>query len=283
MSAVTLRAPAKINLYLHVTGKRSDGYHLLDSMAVFADSVTDVVHVEISDGIACSVSGPFSQGIGDDNLVLKACHLFCETMGLRTGATIHLEKNIPQGAGLGGGSADAAAAIKALEKLYDLPLHGESRNGFLLHLGADVPVCYAAKPCRFEGIGEKITHIPPLPKFHMLLIHPGTHSSTKEIFARYDGHFDQPVSIPPSFGTFDALIAFLSGSGNSLSAAAEGLTPDIGIVRTFLQTQDGCALTRMTGSGSCVFGLFEHAEDCAKARLMCERLHPQWWVQAAQI
>lgn len=283
MSAVTLHAPAKINLYLHVTGKGPDGYHLLDSIAVFAHDVADKLHVEISDDIYCRVSGPFADGIGDDNLVVKACHLFCETTGLRTGATIHLEKHIPQGAGLGGGSSDAAATIKALEQLYGLPLHGESRNAVLLKLGADVPVCYDGKPCRFEGIGEKITHIPPLPKFHMLLIYPGKHSSTKDVFARYDGKFDPPVTIPSSIGSFDDFITFLSSTTNGLSKAAESDTQDIKTVREFLQKQPGCALARMTGSGSCVFGLFKHADDCTEARLLCEKAHPHWWVQAAHI
>ncbi len=268
----SILAPAKINLYLHVTGKRKDGFHLLDSLIIFANDVADIVTIEEHDRFSFDVTGPFASSIGQDNIVAKAAQAYGNIP-----VKIRLEKNIPVGAGVGGGSADAAATIRGLEELYG-PV--KNRDTVLLALGADVPVCYRATPCRFEGVGEIITNVPTLPAFHILLIWPGKATATKDVFAHREKIYrERPVLMPNRFVSLDHFIEFLKQQGNDLSDAAEAITHEIGDARKFLERQDGCLLARMSGSGSCVFGIFETKTLCEKARRDASAAHPEWWVR----
>lgn len=265
-------APAKINLYLHVTGRREDGLHLLDSLVVFANDVADIVTIEEADLFSFDVTGPFASSVGEDNIVVKAARAYGDIP-----VKITLEKNIPVGAGIGGGSSDAGVTVRGLEELYG-PM--KNRDAAMLALGADVPVCYRAAPCRFEGIGEIISNVPVLPAFHMLLIWPGKATATKDVFARREKTFrDVPVLLPEAFATLNHFIQFLKQQGNDLSDAAEAITHEIGDARKFLEVQDGCLLARMSGSGSCVFGIFEDRALCEKVRRDAGAAHPAWWVQ----
>lgn len=281
--AITKHAPAKINLYLHVTGKRDDGYHLLDSMVVFAPDIADIVTVEPSDAFSFSMAGLFADGIGEDhnNLALRAARLYCDVTGAPSSFSLHLEKNIPSGAGLGGGSADAAATIKALEEFYGIPL--PDRDKHLLSLGADVPVCYRARACRFKGIGEVITDIPAPPELHMLLVCPNKHTSTRDVFAARTAAYTDPATIPPSYGTIQQFLFFLRSTNNDLSAPAKTLSPEIAEAEQLLGEQAGCLFTRMSGSGSAVFGLFDNAKNCATAREHILTTQPAWWAQSTNI
>ncbi len=274
MTAVTLSAPSKINLYLHVMGKREDGYHLLDSLVVFADDAADIVSVEESDSFSFSVSGPFASGIESDNLVTRAARMFFGNTGIAENCKIHLEKNIPIGAGLGGGSADAAATLHALEDLFQKKFTGDP-----LKLGADVPVCYESAPCRFQGIGERITPVPALPPLPMVLIWPGAPVATKDVFAARENTYRSEITLPESFGSLSDFVQFLSRTGNDLSKAAEHILPEILTARAFLE-QNGCLLARMSGSGSCVFGIFENRAQCMDVQKRCEKSYPAWWTRA---
>jgi len=271
----SIRAPAKINLYLHVTGMREDGYHFLDSLVVFADDVADIVTVEEQDNYSIQVTGPFASSLSAENIVSKAANAYGKP------CRITLEKNIPVGAGLGGGSSDAAAAIRGLEELYG-PM--KNRESALLALGADVPVCYRAMPSRFQGIGEILSGAPTLPAFHILLVWPGKATATKDVFARREKNFrGAPVLLPEAFETLDHLVEFLRQQGNDLSDAAEAITHEIGHARKFIEMQDGCLLARMSGSGSCVFGIFPDAKSCEKACRDTLLAHPAWWAKTAFI
>ncbi len=288
MSAtVTMRAPAKINLYLHVTGKREDGYHLLDSMVVFANEAADILTFTDSQTPGFSISGPlaatFDHADPNDNLVMKAAAAYARKTGLSS-VKIHLEKNVPMGAGLGGGSADAAMTIKGLETLFDKPLKDDVRDEILISLGADVPVCYRGVPSRFEGIGEILSDVPALPAFHLLIIWPGRHTATKDVFGKRGKNYnDKPVTIPEEFATLAQLVEFLKNTSNDLTDAAQSITRDIAMAREALEVQEGCLLARMSGSGSSVFGIFADAGDCENARAHLADEHPAWWVHTSAV
>lgn len=277
MPQVEIQAFPKVNLFLHVTGKRDDGYHLLDSLVVFPTGVADVIRVEEGEGF--TLTGEFSGELqnGEDNLALRALRAF---PGTKT-AAIKLEKNIPLGTGLGGGSADAAATIRALEKLFG-PLDAFARGRILLSLGADVPVCYVSAPCHFQGIGEIIRPVSALPSFYIVLAWPGVPSFTKDVFAAYQPVYKSPLSSLPAFKTQDDLLAFLITTQNDLATAAEKTCPPIMAARMAMESQKGCALARMTGSGSCVFGLFKTEEEASAAQHSIAAKNPGWWVRAGQ-
>lgn len=280
---ITQSAPAKINLYLHVTGKRDDGYHLLDSIAVFAHDIADTITISESKGFSFSASGLFSDDTGDHdrNLAVRAARLFSEMTGKPLDISLHLEKNIPAGAGLGGGSADAAATIKALEQFYETPLPDRDRH--LLSLGADVPVCYRARPCRFKGVGEIITDIPPIPSLTLLIVWPNVHSSTRDVFTARHAEYNSMASIPPSLGSVPQLLFFLKSTANDLEVPACALRPAIAQAKELVQRQEGCAFSRMTGSGSAVFGIFASDNQALGAREEILAIHPDWWAQTTSI
>lgn len=276
---ITLSAPAKLNLYLHVTGKRGDGYHLLDSLVVFLPSLCDTTTLEKADSLLFTASGMVPEDAqGMDNLAVKAAKAVADAAGRAANVRITLHKNIPAGAGLGGGSADAAAVVRGLEELWDLSLEKNTRDRLLLSLGADVPVCYHAAPCRFEGIGEIISDVPALPSFSLLLIWPDCHSATQAVFkARAAEFITRRTEIPAAFASLDAFVQFLAQTDNDLQEAAERINPPIAKARTLLEQQAGCALARMSGSGSCVFGIFEDVARCKTAQANIEAAYSSWW------
>ena len=258
-------APAKLNLTLHVTGQRADGYHLLDSLVVFL-ALGDVV--TLSPGpLALTISGPFAAGLADDpdNLCLRAARLAGRE------AAIALEKNLPVASGIGGGSADAAAVLRALDAC---PARPET-------LGADVPVCLLGQPARMQGLGEILTPLPALPALHVVLVNPRIGLSTPAVFkalARRDNPPMPPVL--PDFPDTEALIGFVAACRNDLQPPALALMPRIGDCLAALE-RAGAALARMSGSGATCFGLFHDAAaaETARARLAADR--PEWWVAAS--
>lgn len=289
MTEFIFSAPAKINLYLHVTGKREDGYHLLDSLVVFAPDCADKIIITPWEQFSFSVSGPFAHEFSEDdlredeaskNLIVKAAYNYKRQTGVDLKVDIHLEKNIPMGAGIGGGSADAAATIKALEQFYAAPL--PNRERVLLSLGADVPVCYHAKPCRFEGIGENISDVPELPPLSMLIVWPDEKSPTKGVFKAYHGRHSKPVAIPSQFSKLYDFIGFLKTTRNDLDEASKSLYPVIDEAENMVAAQKGCLLARMSGSGTSVFGLFETEQDCLAARDALQAAYKNWWVRTAK-
>lgn len=287
MTTVEVFAPAKINLSLHITGQREDGYHLLDSLVVFA-AVGDRITITPGNTLSLTVEGPGAKGVPADmdNLALRGAMIAAAGHG----ATLVLEKNLPAASGIGGGSADAAAAFRGMlvfgnegetpaETTLAMPnTIVETSARELLKLGADVPMCLMPKPLRAQGIGEKISflNLPPLPA---VLVNPRVAVPTPSVFKALGSRSNPPMPDPiPNVLTTSDLIAFLQGCRNDLEAPALSLAPQIGTVLKRLTQTDGCKLARMSGSGATCFGLFETE---AEARAASENLwsdHPEWWV-----
>jgi len=283
---ITVLAPAKVNLFLHIIGRREDGYHLLESLLAFAD-FGDRITVCHAAEISFSVTGPFA-GIcrkagcdGEKNIVVKAAKRLRELTGMKAGVDITLEKNLPLSAGLGGGSSDAAATLKALQILWQVEPDEKALFDLALELGSDVPACLIGEPAFVTGIGE---HITPLERFDDLacvLINPLKPLSTQAVFrtfARAERRFSDALALTPEL--MADLAALLKGSHNDLQGPALGLCDDVGAILGALQGTDGCYLLRMSGSGATCFGLFETSEKADVAARALSQAHPDWWVQA---
>lgn len=263
-------APAKVNLYLHVTGKREDGYHLLDSLAVFP-AVGDVVEVSAASSLSLQLAGPFGAALAGeaDNLLLKAARALAPGRG----AALRLEKNLPVASGIGGGSADAAATLRGLSTLWgmtpaDLP-------AIALTLGADVPVCLRAAPAIMRGIGEVLAPAPSLPSFGMVLANPGMAVPTPSVFKARQGHFTPPPALPTAWPEIGAMVADLMRCTNDLQDASIALQPVIGEVLAVLASLPGALMARMSGSGATCFALFSTPEAAATAARMIKQ--KDWW------
>jgi 4-diphosphocytidyl-2-C-methyl-D-erythritol kinase len=270
-------APAKINLSLRVTGTRSDGYHLLDSLVVFAD-VGDRLFVRPADTLSLTIGGPFGASLSGegDNLVLRAARALAAEAGIAPRGALALDKALPIASGIGGGSSDAAAALRLLDHAWNLETPAEAMRRIAVTLGADVPVCLDRLPMRMRGIGEKLTPTPVLPCLGLVLANPGTAVATAAIFrARAGMAFSPEASEPLGWLNLDALVAQLIGEPNDLEAAAISLEPSIGTVLTALRALPGCRLARMSGSGATCFALFADPEAAAVA---ATGLQPEaWW------
>lgn len=275
-------APAKVNLYLHVTGRRDDGYHLLDSLVVFT-ALADRLDLEPADGLSLAVEGAFAGAAGpnEDNLVLRAARALADAANIDKGMRARLVKNIPAAAGLGGGSADAAAALGGLMRLWDIPPDTVDLPAIALALGADLPVCLVSRPSFVGGAGELIDPAPTLPDAGILLINPGVALATPSVFAGRRSGFSPPGRFADSPVSVQALSALLHGRDNDLTDAAIRLAPVVADVLAALASAPGCRLARMTGSGATCFGLFDDEVSSAAA---AGALHREgWWVQATRI
>jgi len=271
-------APAKINLALHVTGRRADGYHLLDSLVVFT-ALGDRVSATPAAQLSLAVTGPMAAGVptGPENLVLKAAGLF----EAASGARIRLEKHLPAAAGIGGGSSDAAAALRVLARLWGRPLPDAAA---VLALGADVPVCLEGRPARMRGIGERLDPLPDLPPAWLVLVNPGVAVPTGTVFAGLARRDNAPMPPPPAgFADAAALAAWLASQRNDLEAPAISAVPAIGEVLEALAAAPDVLLARMSGSGATCFGLFgtARAAEAAAGRIAAAR--PEWWVRATPV
>lgn len=277
-------ANAKINLSLKVLGKRSDGYHQLESLVVFA-STADKLTCCDADELALAITGPFSQGLssGDDNLIMKAARLYAAALGRDPTVAFTLEKNLPLASGIGGGSADAAAAVRAMMRLWGDP--PGSISELTLQLGADVPVCMHKQPSFMTGVGENIRRVPRLPEVHAILVNPGVEVSTADVFKTLNaGPIEAPPRLPVMSGveTFDRLLGWLEQNSNDLEAPAIELAPVIEDVLKRLRQSAGCKLARMSGSGATCFALFDNPFDATEVAAGLRRAEPTWWVQATR-
>lgn len=269
-------AHAKVNLTLHVTGRRPDGYHLLDSLVAFA-AVSDRLSVRPDDTLGLIIEGPFSAGLsaGEDNLVLRAARLLSPDKG----AAIRLVKNLPLASGIGGGSADAAAALRLLAELWRLPLPAVDH---VARLGADVPVCLDLRARRMRGIGELLEPVPDLPPAWAVLVNPGILLPTSAVFAALDRRDGAPMPERlPTWTDAASLAAFLARQRNDLEMPAQAIAPAIGEVLAGLAAQPGCLIARMSGSGATCFGLFGAEPDARMAAYALAR--PGWWTAAAPL
>ena len=280
LTPVTVTAPAKINLALHVTGRRADGYHLLSSLVVFAGS-GDRLSVAPARGLSLRVTGPMAAGVPDDrrNIVWRAAEALAHAQGRRPDVAITLEKHLPHGAGIGGGSSDGAATLRALRMLWGGPPLSASA---CLALGADVPVCVAGPaPQLMTGIGERVSPAPILPEMWLCLVNPGIAVPTGAVFAALRRTDGAPLDPMPAAADFARVAAWLSAQRNDLSEAAEAIAPDIAVLRARMAAQPGCALARMSGSGSTVFGLFATRSEAEGAAAAMQA--PGHWVAAARV
>ncbi|MCK5167859.1 MAG: 4-(cytidine 5'-diphospho)-2-C-methyl-D-erythritol kinase [Rhodospirillaceae bacterium] len=286
-TVITQKANAKINLYLHVTGKRDDGFHILDSLVVFAD-VGDSLSVRLVPGsneLIFKTSGPFSAEVptDDGNLVLRAAKLLRDTHAIQMGAEILLEKNLPVSSGIGGGSADAAATLRALSDLWGLKAPALDLETISQKLGADVPVCLTGKNVFMGGIGEILAPAPPLPPCWLVLANPGCKVSTPEVFKNRSGEFSSPARFDEAPADTARLAEIIAERKNDLFQGALGIAPEIRGVMAALQNLDGALLARMSGSGATCFGLFaDEAGALAGAKRIAQN-NPGWWVRAARM
>ncbi len=277
-------ARAKINLYLHVLGRRPDGFHLLDSLVVFAETGDEIV-VAPSDALLLKIVGPFAATLAadDDNLVLRAARGLRDLAGVTTGAAILLTKNLPVASGIGGGSADAAATLHALMALWNIKPERAALERLALSLGADVPVCLAGRPSFMGGIGEEIAPVGTLPEAHLLLVNPGIATPTPAVFKARQGGFSPAGrwAAPPSDAK--GLAAALKERGNDLTAAAITVTPAIRAVLDAIAGTESCLLARLSGSGATCFGIYADAAEAEAARRAVLAANPGWWAVAAPI
>ncbi len=278
-------APAKVNLSLHLSGRRPDGYHLLDSLVAFAD-YGDRLAVRLSDADGLTLSGPFAAGLTTDcgNIVLRALDAFRQASGWRGHLRIVLEKNLPHPAGLGGGSADAAALLRLLRQAFPDALPGaDDWRVLALSLGADVPVCLEGRSMRMRGIGEKLSPV-SLPALPGLLVNPGVALATAAVFAAVGPVKDKTTpSCPARFATMAECLAWLAGAGNDLQEAACRLRPEVAEVLDLLNGLEGVSLARMSGSGASCFALFRDAAAAAAGEEALSRRRPDWWCRAVTL
>ncbi|MCB1396478.1 MAG: 4-(cytidine 5'-diphospho)-2-C-methyl-D-erythritol kinase [Rhodobacter sp.] len=269
MPATSRLAPAKINLTLHVTGQRADGYHLLDSLVVFTEA-GDRVALD-GGGPGLRLSGPQAAALDGegDNLVLRAARL----IGAGD-AGLALDKRLPVASGMGGGSSDAAAALHLLAETRDLSLPDTAA---LMTLGADLPVCMAAPaPSRMRGLGEQVAPVGGVPALWLVLVNPGQGLSTPAVFKALSHKQNPPMPVElPRWPDPAALCDWLAGQRNDLQAPAQALVPAVGQVLAGLSAQPGCLLARMTGSGATCFGIFRDQPTATAAETALAR--PGWF------
>jgi 4-diphosphocytidyl-2-C-methyl-D-erythritol kinase len=269
-------APAKVNLALHVVGRRGDGYHLLDSVVVFA-AIGDGLTATGADDLTLTLTGPFAAALAADadNLVLRAARMLAGAGGIVPRARLTLDKRLPVASGIGGGSADAAAALRLLSRLWRLDLAAADLAALALRLGADVPVCLAGRPARMTGVGEILLSAPALPACGLVLLNPGVPVATADVFRARAGAFSPPLDLPAAWPDVAAMAAGLAALGNDLEPPALALQPAIAEALAALRALPGCLLARMSGSGATCFGLFPGAPAAALASAGLHRAG--WW------
>jgi len=270
--------PAKVNLFLHVCGRREDGYHLLESLVTFTE-FGDRLSVRSADEFIFSAHGPFAKDLPsnpDSNLVLKAARTLKEEAAADTGAQIMLEKNIPVSAGIGGGSADAAGTLRSLAELWRLKVDIQGLVQMARAIGSDVPVCVHSIPAIIEGAGEKVTPQDPLPACGVVLVNAGDPVSTGSVFFARKGTYTR--SFPwPEITSFDQLVFELALRRNDLSESSVKLSPLISDVLTTLSETRDCAYFQMSGSGGTCFGLYPSQQLAVEAARSISQSNPNWW------
>jgi 4-diphosphocytidyl-2-C-methyl-D-erythritol kinase len=279
VSAATDTAYAKINLALHVRARRSDGYHDLETLFAFAED-GDILSVEPAESLTLRITGPFSRGLssGADNLVMRAARALQAVFNIGHGASLHLEKQIPVASGIGGGSADAAAAIRLLATLWGIDVADRGVMKIAGGLGADIPACLASVTQFGTGVGEMLQPVTAggLSRMPVLLINPGMPLGTGPVFNGWDGTDHGPLA------KGDPLTAALAGR-NDLTAAAVGLIPEIELLLNALAMQKDVLLSRMSGSGATCFALFRSQPARDRAAAAMKQAFPRAWCLASRL
>lgn len=277
------QAPAKINLTLHVAAPAMSGLHPLRSLVVFAPDAADRLEARPAPGLSLRIDGPFAPGLdsGDTNLVLRAARVLADAAGGRHGAQLRLHKALPVASGIGGGSADAAATLRALSRLWGLDWPQERLEGLAATLGADVPACVSGGPAWMGGFGAELDPVTGLAPLDAVLVNPGVPCATGAVYAAFDraagnGRLDHEPALPVA-GDGSALLDWLTGQRNDLQATATALVPQIGMALEALEATPGIGLARMSGSGATCFGLVLPDVPVDLAALQA-RLAPGSWV-----
>lgn len=281
----TERAPAKINLTLRVLGRRIDGYHELESLVAFA-GVCDLVSLDRDKPFGLIVEGPTAEAAGpdSDNLIVRAARALKKRVPDLQLGQFSLKKRLPVGAGVGGGSSDAAAALRLLAHLNDLHLHDPRIHEAAAETGSDIPVCLTPTARMFRGRGDHVGPRIALPALAAVLVNPGVHISTPDVFRALKL---EPGSLGPSQGpgveTFEgdlpALISLFARDANDLEPPACALSPVVTAALDAVKAVPDARFVRMSGSGSTVFGLFESCRHAARAAKLLKAAHPEWWVK----
>ncbi|MFQ1701081.1 4-(cytidine 5'-diphospho)-2-C-methyl-D-erythritol kinase [Loktanella agnita] len=284
MATIKRHAPAKVNLTLHVTGQRDDGYHLLDSLVVFAD-VADHLTVTPAPDLRISVSGPFSAGVptNDDNLMMRAAAALRDARGVTMGAALTLEKHLPHAAGIGSGSSDAALTLTMLAELWGVaPL--PASDPAVARLGADVPVCLRAPaPTRMSGIGDVLSSVPDLPACALVLVRPPVDVPTRNVFDALDSKDGTPMDPLPDGLDYDGFVTWLRAQRNDLCAPAQETAPLIAEVLHQLSSLPAVGFAGMSGSGATCFGLVPDMATARNVARVIQVSHMDWWVAPAAL
>jgi 4-diphosphocytidyl-2-C-methyl-D-erythritol kinase len=279
--AVSVCAPAKINLFLHVGDKRNDGYHALESLVVFTEA-GDRIETAPADTLSLEIAGTYAGAVptGGDNLVLKAAR----ALDANRGARIRLEKNLPVAAGIGGGSADAAATLRALNLLWQLNRSESDLLAIAAMLGSDVPACVLSRPLWMSGRGEVVKPAPPLPAMKLILVNPGVPVATADVFAALGARTGLGgTPHPRGLDTPYDVEAYLFETTNDLQAPAITIVPEIARALDLLERAPSCRLARMSGSGATCFGLFDWRNGALFAAEQIALAHPTWWVRVTRV
>lgn len=277
-------APAKINLALHVTGRRGDGYHLIESLAVFT-RFGDRLQVSAAEEDGLAVSGRYAAGVPVDgrNLIAMARDALRKAAGSRNAfpVAIALEKNLPVASGIGGGSSDAAAALRLLARIWGLDIDAAELAEIALSLGADVPMCLAAQPLMARGIGENVEPLPAVPSLGLVLVNPGVPVSTPQVFSALRRRDNEPLPALPARIDFHSLRNWLEATRNDLEAPAREIQPAVADALQALKRADA-GFARMSGSGATCFGLYETGNVAKRAAAAIRARHPDWFVAATR-
>lgn len=284
MAVIKGRAPAKLNLTLHVTGQRSDGYHLLDSLVGFA-GVFDRIKATTAPDLKVSVSGPFAHGVptDDSNIILRAAQTLRDIRGVSLGAQITLEKHLPHAAGIGSGSSDAALTLAMLAQLWEVPPLSPTTPQ-VAALGADVPVClHAPDPVRMTGIGETLLNAPALPDCAVVLVNPQVQVPTVGIFDRLADKRNPGMGDVPAGMSYESFCNWLGQQRNDLLPPALAIAPQINDALLALKRMPLVGYVGMSGSGATCFGIVRNMADARQVARALQISHMDWWVAPAPL
>lgn len=281
---VRVFAPAKVNLTLHVGALRADGRHALESVAVFAD-VGDWIWAEDDDRPSLNLAGPFAAALAQerDNLAVRAARLLASEAGIARGVRLTLDKHLPIASGIGGGSADAAAVLRALDALWALNLSVRDMHRLAAQIGSDVSACVGSEPCFMTGAGDQISPLPDWPEMNAVLVNPGSVAPTGEVYRRFDEmRLARPVSAQaPAITELAQAIAYIEAGRNDLTEPAKAIAPAIADVLALLAAH--APIVRLSGSGATCFALAESAARAQKVASAVSAARPQWWVRATRL
>jgi 4-diphosphocytidyl-2-C-methyl-D-erythritol kinase len=284
--AIVERARAKVNLTLKVRGRRSDGYHELESLVAFAD-VHDRVTLEPGAACGVEVAGPWAHHIVGENLLARTVALLREAYPTLRLGTVHLEKSLPVAAGLGGGSADAAALLRAMRRANGERAPSIPWLEIAAQLGSDVPVCFLDRPALIWGRGERTAVLPSLPAMPAVLANPRKPLQTGQVFAALgSGPAAAPVAqnpTAPNLAGLSVALDYMRAHGNDLEPVAIGLMPEIAEIKAALVAQSGCCLVAMSGSGPTCFAVFSTRADAGQAAARVAAAKPGWWVASTTL